>query len=81
MNLYNAGFLNPDNANMALAALEMMEFDGKEKIIEHVKQGQTYQKIILDMQSQIDQMKIERGMFSTEPEQIPEQMQTMQPAM
>jgi hypothetical protein len=81
MNLYNAGFLNPDNANMALAALEMMEFDGKEKIIEHVKQGQTYQKIILEMQSQIEQMQMERGMFSTGPEQIPEQMQTMQPAM
>jgi hypothetical protein len=64
MNLYNAGFLNPDNANMALAVLDMMEFDGKDKLVEHIKRGQTYQKIIMDLQSEIEGLKAQNGMPS-----------------
>ena len=41
MNLYNAGFFEPERAQMSLIALEMMDFEGKEKIVEYVTRGQT----------------------------------------
>lgn len=68
MNLYNAGFLSPENASMALAALEMMEFDGKEKVVEHVQQGQTYQQIIADLQAEIEQLKAAAGIPTRTPQ-------------
>ena len=41
MNLYSAGFFNPEMAQQALICLDMMDFEGKESVMEHVKQGQT----------------------------------------
>ena len=39
--LYAMGFFNPERAQEALLALEMMDFEGKDKIVEQVQQGQT----------------------------------------
>ena len=39
--LYSMGFFNPERAQEALLALEMMDFEGKDKIVEQVQQGQT----------------------------------------
>lgn len=39
--LYALGFFDPNRAQEALIALEMMDFEGKDKIIEQVQQGQT----------------------------------------
>ena len=39
--LYGMGFFNPENAQASLLALEMMDFEGKEKVMEQVAQGQT----------------------------------------
>lgn len=39
--LYAMGFFAPENAQASLLALEMMDFEGKEKIMEQVAQGQT----------------------------------------
>lgn len=41
MELYAAGFFNPERAQEALGALEMMNFEGIEKVRERVEQGQT----------------------------------------
>lgn len=43
MNLYKLGFFNPQNAQGALAALKIMDFDGKREVEECVKEGQTLQ--------------------------------------
>lgn len=44
--LYQLGFFNPQLADQALACLEMMDFDGKEKIQEQVQQnGTLYQQV------------------------------------
>jgi hypothetical protein len=55
MNLYNAGFFEPERAQQSLIALEMMDFEGKEKIVEYVTQGQT----LLNQVNQLGQMLAE----------------------
>lgn len=39
--LYAMGFFNPEKAQESLIALDMMDFEGKDKIVEQVQQGQT----------------------------------------
>ena len=44
--LYSMGFFNPQMAQPALGALEMMEFEGKDKVREFVMRGQTLQNMV-----------------------------------
>ena len=39
--LYSLGFFNPDRAEEALGALDMMTFEGIEKVREKISEGQT----------------------------------------
>ena len=39
LQFFNMGFFNPQNASAALSCLEMMDFDGKERIMEHIQKG------------------------------------------
>lgn len=55
MNLYNAGFFEPERAQQALICLEMMTFEGKEKIVEYVTQGQTLFNQVQMLNQQIAQ--------------------------
>jgi len=54
--LYGLGFFNPERAQEALGALEMMEFEGIDKVREQVQQGQTLLNICQQMSMQLDQM-------------------------
>ena len=54
--LYAAGFFNPEQAQPALIALEMMDFEGIDKIKEQVAQGQTLLNIINQMSAQMEQL-------------------------
>ena len=54
--LYGLGFFNPERAQEALGALEMMEFEGIDKVREQVSQGQTLLNICQQMSQQMDQM-------------------------
>ena len=56
--LYGLGFFNPERAQEALGALEMMEFEGKDKVLEQVQQGQTLLNICQQMSRQLDQMAL-----------------------
>lgn len=55
MNLYNAGFFNPELAQQALICLEIMDFEGKEKVVEYVTQGQTLLNQVNNLNMQIMQ--------------------------
>ena len=55
MNLYNAGFFNPELAQQALICLEIMDFEGKEKVVEYVSEGQTLYNQIEQMNAQMAQ--------------------------
>lgn len=44
--LYQLGFFNPQMAQAAQGALEMMEFEGKQRVCQYVQEGQTLQKLV-----------------------------------
>lgn len=56
--LYAAGFFKPERAQEAMGALEMMEFEGIDKVKERVQQGQTLLNICQQLSQQLDQMAL-----------------------
>jgi hypothetical protein len=54
--LYAAGFFNPERAQEAMGALDMMDFEGIEKVRERVQEGQTLMNMMQQMAQQMDQM-------------------------
>lgn len=56
--LYNLGLFNPANAETAMTCLDMMEFDGDEKIKQKVQQGQTLLNQLQQLQQQAQQLNI-----------------------
>ena len=54
--LYGLGFFNPERAQECLGALEMMDFEGKDKVVEYARQGQTLMNVCKQMAQQMDQM-------------------------
>lgn len=56
MELYAAGFFNPQRAQESLGALEMMDFEGIDKVRERVEQGQTLLNIVQQLQAQVGQL-------------------------
>lgn len=50
--LFGMGFFNPDNADMALMALDMMSFEGIEELKTKIAQGKTMQSIIQQLQAE-----------------------------
>ena len=56
--MYGLGFFNPQQAEMAMGALELMDFDGKEKVKERVEQGQTLLNQLAMMQQQMQKMAV-----------------------
>lgn len=56
--LYGLGFFNPERAQEALGALDMMDFEGIDKVRDKVQQGQTLLNICQQMSQQMDQMAV-----------------------
>lgn len=54
--LYNLGFFNPELAPQSLAAIDMMDFDGIEKVKAKIQEGNTLHEQILQMQEQMTKM-------------------------
>lgn len=63
MNLYNSGLLAPENAQVAMIVLDMMTFEGKEEVIRYVKEGQTLQNQLMQMQQQNQQLMQQLAMM------------------
>ena len=55
--LYNMGFFNPDRAQEALGALEMMDFEGIDKVRERAEQGQTLTNQLQQLMQQMEGMQ------------------------
>lgn len=67
--LYSMGFFAPEKAQESLIALDMMDFEGIEKIKEQVSQGQTLMQVVQQMNAQIAQMSaIIQAMQGNSPE-------------
>ena len=56
INLYNLGFFAPNNADASLACLDMMDFDGIEKVRENVSKNQTLFDMVMQLQMQMAQL-------------------------
>lgn len=54
--LYNMGFFRPDRAQEAQGALEMMDFEGIDKVKEYVQQGQTLLQLVQQMSQMLRMM-------------------------
>ena len=55
--LYGMGFFNPELATQSLSALEIMDFDGKEKVKERVQEGQTLQNMLNQCMQELAMLK------------------------
>ena len=53
--LYGAGFFEPEKAQASLIALEMMDFEGIDKVREQVREGQTLLSMLREAQQQAQQ--------------------------
>ena len=52
LQFYNLGFFNPQNAEMTIGCLDMMDFDGKDEVKQRLNKSQTYYNLYLQMQQQ-----------------------------
>lgn len=59
--LYNMGFFNPQLADQSLAALEMMDFEGIEKVRERVQNGQTLLNVVNQLSQELASLKAMLG--------------------
>ena len=69
MNLYKAGFFNPENAQPSLAAVRMMTFEGKKEVEDYISQGATLYNKLMQMQQQIEQLAKENAVLKGMPMQ------------
>ena len=56
--LYGMGFFDPNRAQESLAALDMMDFEGIDKVREYVQQGQTLLNICMQLKQENDMMRV-----------------------
>ena len=54
--LYQLGFFNPQLAEQSLTAIDMMDFDGKQKVKDKVQKGQTLMNQLAMMQEQVTKL-------------------------
>ena len=65
--LYGLGFFDPARAEMALGCLELMEFEGKDRVLERVRQGQTLLGVVQKQQGELEKMaRILQGLTGRE---------------
>ena len=70
--LYQMGLFAPDNATSALVCLDMMEFEGKEKVKQQIQQNDTFMQQFQQMQQLIIQLSPEAAvqMGLVDPNQV-----------
>lgn len=60
--LYAAGFFSPDRAQEAMGALDMMDFEGIDKVKEYVRQGNTMYNMVQQLMQQNMQLMAAMGL-------------------
>jgi hypothetical protein len=56
LQFFQMGFFNPQMADQTLMCLDMMEFEGIEKVREQVNQGMTLLNMVMQLNQRLDQM-------------------------
>lgn len=60
--LYGAGAFNPQMADSALAMLDMMQFEGKDKVVQRVQQNGTLMQMVQQLMMQVQQLQAMLGL-------------------
>lgn len=55
--LFRMGFFNPQLSDQVLACLDMMDFDGKQEVVQRVQQNGTMYQQIMQLQQQVAQLQ------------------------
>lgn len=63
---YQLGFFNPEMAQQSLACLEMMDFEGKDKIVQQIQQGQTLLNVLQTVTQQRDALASQMGLATAQ---------------
>lgn len=66
--MYNMGFFNPQLAEQAKTALELMDFDGIEKVKEQVENGQTLLNMVNQLSQKLVMLEGALGIASGQPQ-------------
>ena len=69
--LFSMGFFNPDMAQQAMGALEMMEFEQIEDVRDYVAQGQTLNNLVQQLTATVQQLQAALGMAAAPAEGAP----------
>ena len=69
--LYGAGLFAPQNADSALAVLDMMQFEGKDKVEEKVRQNGTLAQMVQQLMAQNQQLMAALGMQANPQAMVP----------
>jgi hypothetical protein len=69
--MYNMGFFNPQLAEQAMTAFELMDFDGIEGVKEKVQQGQTLLNMVQQMTQELALLKSAMGIGTPSGVQTP----------
>ncbi|MCI5731189.1 MAG: hypothetical protein MR304_06570 [Eubacterium sp.] len=62
LQFYDKGFFAPGNADASLACLDMMEFDGKDKIIQKIENNGTLYQQLMALEQQVQQLTAMLGL-------------------
>lgn len=68
---YQLGFFNPEMAQQSLVCLEMMDFEGKDKIVQQIQQGQTLLNVLQTVTQQRDALASQMGLATVQDMQQP----------
>ena len=61
--MYHMGFFDPTRAEQTMGALEMMDFDGEEKVKDRVEQGQTLFNVVQQLMQENTMLKAQMGIL------------------
>ena len=59
--MYHMGFFDPTRAEQTMGALELMDFDGEEKVKDRVQQGQTLFNVVQQLMQENTMLKAQMG--------------------
>lgn len=77
LQIWNAGFFNPQNIDMACLALDFMQFDGSDEIAEKLREMGSMQQQLAQMGQQLQQAQAQIGQLGQQNQQLQAQNEQM----
>ena len=77
LQIWSAGFFNPQNIDMACLALDFMQFDGSEEIVAKLREMGGLQQQIAQLQQQLQQAQTQMQQLGQQNQQLSAQNQQM----